>query len=292
MPPGLKLYGIEIAAKQDGKKFPLANAAEVGVKLSVWSFFYSEMRLRSLEITGLVVNFGDPNLWSALEANTKKKKPTKSSPPETWPPSTKIPLDIIIIHQAQLAWNNGQKGSEALGVNLGSVDAEVEINDLKRPLRKVKIGNLSFSVAESMLLSSTKVETSFEGNENEINFSALEISGPNVAMAGNCQIGLQQSPKKVLEKVIVRPNLEGKADSEILEIFRGAPNSSGLATGKAIAEIGIPLRGDSDANFQIKGSGSVDGAILDGFKLRQSQTDFVIDQEKMAFENLRINIGG
>ena len=295
-PAGIDIYGLKVAAAEAPDQ-PMATVSQLRARLSIWSLILGELRLSNVELNDPTFIWPPPAALTSLikaDPNAKKQKSSKDVDQQRWPPDFDLPINRVALINAKLYLEQPLFSPPAtpsyMTLAVGALDAVWEYRSWRKMLLDFDVKAIDLSIGAASMLESTKVAGHLALNDKLLTLTDLVIHGErlNFAGEGNGEIKTSADRKQLLHGIQFYLNNKGTADMSLLGSYLEIPDTHGRVDGDFRIDLDIPLTDQGSTRFKVTGNGKSSDARLYGFRLLDSKTNFVIDENAVRLPEIDI----
>lgn len=295
VPPGVDLYGVQVAPKIASQE-PLFTSAQVKVRISLWALVLGDIRIGLIEAQEPTVFWPPP--WNFPGFLTRPQTAAQAAKePLVWPPPFAMPVDRIILNQARLALSLPLKDTPPQP--LSTLDATVEGLDLDVTWKnwekidaafQVRSVNLALGGVSFLEETAVKAELSLRGTK--LTLENLETDGERLQVKDGrgSMLIVRQPDQSAIERFVIETSAHVDADLSLLGSFLDLPDTHGRIKGQTSAAITIPVASRDEVAFKIKGEAEAQDAWFFNYRLFNSRVLFEVDPKAITFPNIDLVI--
>ena len=296
VPAGFDLYGLQVAANSKPDS-PFITVSQVRARLSVWSLILGELRLANLELNDPTILWPPPGNLTTLLRGSEDSKDNQSSDQNggiIWPPAFDIPVSRIALINAKIFVEHPifqiPFAPKYLAMSIGALDATWEYNSWRDMKLALDLKSLDLSIGAASILEATSISGEINLKDKLLSLRDLKIDGERLHFSGDASGELRTAGDRYpkLKDITFTANTLGTADISLLGSLLDIPDTHGILDGKVKIDATIPVAEGTNSNFQISGEGKSHEARLFGFRLFNTLTSFIIDQDSVRFPNIAI----
>ncbi len=290
MPPGVDLYGLNIAHKREPTE-KLFSTSHVRLEVSVWSMFWGSTSLSEVSITDL--NVGLPFKYSFAEM--LHLPPTPENEPIPWPPPFRLPIDHLRLKNSSISVlvpSSTGASLPDLNVNVQGIDLTVDNNGWDNMDVAADVSSIYLAVEDYPILENSRLFLQGSFEDDLFKTEKLTVSTPYIDADGsiNAALVVNRNAKR-LDEVIIDIKSGVKGDLEMLGRVLDIPGTKGPVDGEVVGRFNIPLFGDAESGFKLNADVKSHGAQIFDFKLFDSTAKLTIDHDKIKFDSVQIQEG-
>jgi len=290
MPPGVDLYGLNIAHKDEVEE-KLFSTSHVRLEVSVWSMFWGSTSLSEVSVTDL--NVALPFKYSFAEM--LHLPPTPEDEPIAWPPPFKLPINHLRLKNSSLSVlipsSTGAPDPD-LNVNIQGIDLTVENGGWDDMDIAADVSSIHLAVEDYPILENSRLILQGSFEDELLKTEKLSISTPYVDADGGLSAAfVVDRNAKTLEEIVIDVDAGVKGDLEMLGRVLDIPSTKGPVEGKLKGRFNVPLLGKKSPEFKLAADVQSKGAQIFDFKLFDSKAKLSIDKDKIKFDEIEIQEG-
>ncbi len=299
VPPGFDIYGVEVRyQKPDGTEQTLAQLSHLQLRVSLLALVLSQPEVFDLEINEPRISLPLPPIEQLVKIDQFPDWNKKSELPE-WPLDFPMPLKHVRIGNATINVKLPDTKPDApdlLSLQLEGLDADFTFSTWQKFELAVQLkrGNLGIQGAD--ILRDLSLQLKLRQDKDQLVSQKFILESDDLQALGQVRVvyetelkkksgALQDKNARQLKGLLVRiDNQISRADIGILGRYLAIDETAGKISGNTELQLHIPFDART-LSWRLDGKGQSDGAKLFGFKLLQSQLDFNITDQGMAFED-------
>jgi hypothetical protein len=296
LPAGLDIYGLKVAAAEAPDQ-PMVTVPQLRTRLSIWSLILGELRLSNLELNDPTFIWPPPAALASLFKSDQKSpqnKPSASDDQIGWPPDFDLPVNRVALINAKLYLEQplftAPTKPSYLTLAVGALDAIWEYRSWRKMGLDFDIKGIDLSVGASSMLESTKLAGHLALNDRLLSLTDLLIHGERVNFSGdgNGELRITDGRTPLLTGLQFYLASKGTADLSLLGSYLEIEDTHGRVDGDFRIDLDIPFTDQGSTQFKVTGSGKSSDARLYGFRLLDSKTSFVIDENAVRLPEIEI----
>ncbi|MDQ3233656.1 MAG: translocation/assembly module TamB domain-containing protein, partial [Pseudobdellovibrionaceae bacterium] len=305
VPPGFDIYGVEVRyQKPDGTDETLAQLAHLQLRVSLLALVLSKPEVFDLEINEPRISLPLPPIEQLVKTDQFPDWNKPSEPPK-WPLEFPMPLKHVRIGNATINVkipDSKPNVPDLLSLQLEGLNVDFTFSTWQKfdLAVQLKRGNLGIEGAD--ILRDLSLDLNLKQDKDQMLSQKFMIESDDLQSSGQVRLvyetelikrtgALQDKKARQLKGLLVRiDNQVTRANIGILGRYLGIDETEGRVFGNTELQLHIPLDA-RELSWRLDGKGQSDSARIFGFKLLDSQLDFNITGEGMAFEKAHVRKG-
>lgn len=296
--PSVSVYGIQV---KNLKNDDIAlEASRIKITPYIIGFFLGIYKLDTLEVLDL-------KLKLPINQESSESQPQSENTEQkiTWPPEWKIPANRIILKNANVASRSPKATpTRSLTYMLNGLDLDLQWRNHQKWNAKIDVKQISLAHLDTVLISRAKLRTKLVADGNKSigsEYFSLESNRIDLNQSIQIDLDLKNEDFDPLSSLKVKQFVDNifitikgdikKADLSILGDFLKAPKTFGTVHGTTKFTMNIPTN-MRDIKWQLGINAASNKAILNGFKLFDSELEINITKDALYFENIRFKEDG
>lgn len=294
IPLQVTLYGVQVSPESKTQKTNLFSISHVQIKGSWWNLMMGKQKLKKVHIHDLDLEWPPPPDFPGFLKKTgaHKEQPSKKAEALRWPPA-ELPLEEFEISNGR--FKGSFQSSQSTNSPKGKIFADLAGFDLKAEFNRWKRADLTFKSLKSQLyidddaiITNTALSGELTLQGHQIEGQRISIKSDDLDFQGTMKGNLNLSDKNLVQSISVRSHLSGEGDLKALGAFLNIENTYGKIKGNVATELLIPLHDQEELSIQFTGHAKSDQAVIYGFNLFQTETDFSISPSQMTFDSAKV----
>jgi hypothetical protein len=293
VPLGVDLYGFSIS-EPENQASTLIKSSHIKAEVSIWSLIIGEPKLGVLEFTDLEASWPlPPGIMKELF------KDDQPSEPLSWPPKVKfIPVEKIALKNSRIYFElpedekKHKKPGKPFALAISGLDLTVwikNLDNLEAELDATAVGIRSFGRS---LVEEVRVGGEFNFKNGKVYDSSVSIKSALLDLKGSVDLELEtKGADDLVKAVAAKIKLEGSGDLTVLGNILEIENTKGAADAKATIAVRVPIGSAAPPELLVEAHGKSKNARINDFQLYDSETDLVVNTEKVEFKNIKVMVG-
>ncbi|MGE0172043.1 MAG: translocation/assembly module TamB domain-containing protein [Oligoflexales bacterium] len=293
-PLGATLYGFKVTSSKN-TDLVLTEAANVKVKVSFTSILLGTPRLGLIEANELKFKYPLPP--ELMEIFASKEEPA----PIAWPLGFDLPVDKIVLTNAQIEFTiPGEKETDPniMDLSLGGFNFAFWYDDWNNWEIESDVQAFNLACLGKAFIKQAQVKLAGDFRNKQFNSSDFSVSSENISFHGATVMHLltrkndgTKLPARLAKEILSSLSVVATADVSnsnlrALGDFLGVDKTEGQVSGEMELTMDLPIHPDAPAaSWGLTGKGAVQDGRIYGFRLYDTQTDLIIDKEKIQFAN-------
>ena len=295
VPPGFDLFGVSVTPRGHPGE-PLVSFTHLKARLSLWALVIGQLRIGRLEIDDLAATWPPPIGFTGFVKNDQTAPGTAPSQ-WTWPPDFELPFDRLELKNAKIFAEvplfEIPAAAKVLSLAAVGVDLAVAWHGWQDLAATLKARSFDLAVGSASLLEETAVTADLAVIGQHLTAATLSLKGPRFAYEGSGSVDLHTSDAtKAPQRLEVDTTGEIHGDLSVLGSFLDIDGTFGVVNGDARTRLSIPLDDQSPLKFEVRGQGQVRDGHFAGFRLFDSATSFVVDNQAVALPAIDLIVAG
>lgn len=301
LPPGIELYNLEIAGTNAPDR-PIITAAQAKAQLSLLSLILGKLRLSLISGEDLTIVWPPPWGFPGF-LKQMASKPLGSEPPLQWPLITDLPVERIVLENAQIfaefpAFDGIPHSGKWLTLDSQATNLDLSLDSIDDIDGQIDIGNFNLALGANSLLENSSISTEFKLKQGKISTNLLKLTGERLSLDQAILTGeiLTHGSDRRLDGIKLGLGGRTRGNLSLLGSILDLANTHGKLAGDLRAEVILPIGSDSllgsDVRYSAEGELQLEDGVLDDFRLYDSTVSFRLNQDKIVFPDIDLAIDG
>ena len=290
LPPGAEVYGLKVLEKKADKL--LFEAASLRAILDPFSLMMGEFKIRALE--GNELHYSHRLVKSEEDSEDLDL---------VWPPDFDLPVDQINLLNSNIEFvlEDPIDPNYTLRLKSAGTNLFLKMSSWADMTFQVLSNQIDLHYGKPHLIRTARLKADFSWQERELKSDNFELIGPGLNLRGEPSLKLltrREVHKHLRAKTLTTNHLEKlilmipftaqDTDFSHLGRFLEIDGTSGRFQGKADLSVEIPLQGEDDPFWMIKGEGEVFDGKFSDFYLYDTKAAFAVTENRIQFREISL----
>lgn len=301
LPPGIDLYGLEVAANNAPDR-AIIRSRHAKTQLSLLSLLLGKLRLSLVRFDDLILSWPPP--WG-FPGFIKSQGPASlgPEPPLQWPLFGDLPVDRVVLENASIfadlqSFDGVPYAGKWLSISSEGSDLDISLDGLDDVEAQVAVASLNIALGANSIVENATLESAIELKKGKLSSSIFNFQAERLKLEQANLVGevLTHGRDRRLDGFKLAIGGKAQSNLSLLGSILDLGNTSGLAHGDLRAELSIPIGADSligpDLRYSLEGNVKIEDGQLDEFRLYDSTASFRLNPDEITFPDIDLAIDG